>query len=301
MNTHNSRIQVAEESINTIQAQVINKYTSQLESLQRQLENAQTTINNNQQQQQPQFEIYVSKDTFKFNASHFVAYPGFRERLHGHSYRASVRLFGSYQIGRDGYVLDFGCVKVAAKDVCKKMNEYFLVPMLSEVLTITVDDEDGEEEEEEEPSEEGKICGDCDDDDGKLENSKTKTKKRSKYPGSVHIVCEDKSTFIFPRQDCLLLPIMHSTAEELAIYLYGKILDKLDASYLHARGVKAMEITVSEAVGQDATFRRALPKVGSHNDFDVASYISKEQVPAMPCLTDTEASKKRKETTEHEV
>lgn len=32
------------------------------------------------------FEIYVSKDTFKFSASHFVAYPGFRERLHGLSH-----------------------------------------------------------------------------------------------------------------------------------------------------------------------------------------------------------------------
>ena len=299
MNTHSSRMQVA-MNINNIQAQVINNYTSQLELLQRQLENAQNAINN-QQQRETQFEIYVSKDTFKFNASHFVAYPGFRERLHGHSYRASVRLFGSHQIGRDGYVLDFGCVKVAAKDVCKKMNEYFLVPMLSEVLTITVDeDDDGEEE----PSEEGKICGDCQ--DGKLLEKSTKKKttkkrKRSKYPGSVHIVCEDKSTFIFPRQDCLLLPIMHSTAEELAIYLYGKILDKLDASYLHTRGVKAMEVIVSEAIGQDAIFRRAIPQVGSQNDFDVASYISKEQVPAMPCLTDTEASKKRKKTTEHEV
>lgn len=83
-----------------------------------------------QHTQTTQFEIFVSKDTFKFNASHFVAYPGFRERLHGHSYRASVKLLGSHEIGRDGYVLDFGCVKTAAKDVCKTLNEYFLVPML---------------------------------------------------------------------------------------------------------------------------------------------------------------------------
>ena len=122
-------------NMNNNNAQAIKEYTDKLAALEKKLEEATNHTTT-------QFEIYVSKDTFKFNASHFVAYPGFRERLHGHSYRASVKLLGSHEIGRDGYVLDFGCVKTAAKDVCKKMNEYFIVPMLSEVLTITVDEDD---------------------------------------------------------------------------------------------------------------------------------------------------------------
>ncbi|KAL9187712.1 hypothetical protein ACHAXT_006090 [Thalassiosira profunda] len=261
-------------NMNSLQSQAIAHYQNQLAAMQ-----MQTT----------QFEIYVSKDTFKFNASHFVAYPGFRERLHGHSYRASVKLLGSHYIGRDGYVLDFGCVKSVTKDVCKKMNEYFLVPMLSEVLTITVEeDEDGD-------ADTANVCGDCDAEAGKSPKKAKPTKKkrkRSKYPGSVSIKCEDGSFFVFPRQDCLLLPIMHSTAEELAVYLYGKILEKLDADYLQKRGVKAMEVTVSEAVGQDAVFRRAI--AGAGNGFDVAAYISKETIPVMPCATETEAAKQRR-------
>lgn len=279
------------------------------------------------------FEIYVAKDTFKFNASHFVAYPGFRERLHGHSYRASVKLVGSNQIGRDGYVLDFGCVKSAAAAVCKTMNEYFLVPMLSEVLKITVDGADGKDED----GDASKICGDCDDDnitDVKLECAQTNKRRRTNnnsecvkfkredesafggkcddddnnasiskkqqptnYPGSVAIECEDGSIFVFPRQDCLLLPIMHSTAEELAIYIYGKILSKLDSGYLRQRGVTAMEVTVSEAVGQDATFRCALPGLfGNENTdfFEVARFISERSVPVMPCATETEAAEQKK-------
>ena len=273
------------------------------------------------------FEISVSKDTFKFNASHFVAYPGFRERLHGHSYRASVKLIGSNKIGRDGYVLDFGCVKSAAAAVCKTMNEYFLVPMLSEVLKITVE----EDEDTDENGDSSKICGECKNGNTKdfnlgvtqknkrrrsndclaydkiksedesttvrgegvnVKDTQVHLQTRTKYPGSVTIECEDGSMFVFPRQDCLLLPIMHSTAEELAVYLYGKILSKLDGCYLHQRGVTTMEVTVSEAVGQDATFRCPIPG-DSDNEFDVARFISEQNVPVMPCATETMAAVQR--------
>lgn len=202
-----------------------------------------------------QFEIYVSKDTFKFNASHFVAFPGFRERLHGHNYRVSVRLVGSRKVGGDGYVLDFGCVKEAVKTVCMGLNEYFLVPMLSDVLTIT--------------------CSDV----------------------SVTIVTEDGCNFVFPRDDCILLPIVHSTAEELAVYLYGKILGQLDAKYMRQRGVTEMAVTVSEGAGQDATFRREIPKSGTGDgSLDVAAYVSKGTIPLMRCATDTESAAKRQKT-----
>ena len=197
----------------------------------------------------------MSKDTFKFNAAHFVAYPGFRERLHGHCYRVSVKLFGGHQIGSNGYVLDFGCVKSVAKEVCKKLNEYFLVPMLRDVLTIAVEED------------------------------------KNNSGGSVTITTEDSSTFVFPRQDCILLPIMHSSAEEFAIYIYGEILDGLDADYLLKQGVRVMEVTVSESVGQDAIFRTAIPASGKC--FDVVSYISKEDILVMRCATETKTTKNR--------
>jgi hypothetical protein len=49
------------------------------------------------------FEVFVTKDTFKFNAAISWPFAGFRERLHGHNYRVSVRLLGERQIGADGY------------------------------------------------------------------------------------------------------------------------------------------------------------------------------------------------------
>lgn len=197
------------------------------------------------------FEVNVTKDTFKFNAAHFVAYPGFRERLHGHNYRVAVRLLGSRKIGPDGYVIDFGCVKDVVKRICKDINEHFLCPTLSNVMTVSTValGESGEE--------------------------------------SVRLDCEDGSLFIFPRSDCAMLPIVHATTEELAIYLWGKILEGLDADHLLKRGIHTMEVNVSEAPGQDATFRLRIPQAkdgDSSHLFDVASYVTKGEVVPRPCL-----------------
>ncbi len=43
----------------------------------------------------------MSKEDFKFNCSHFIAFEGFRERLHGHNYRISIKVVGTNAIGKD--------------------------------------------------------------------------------------------------------------------------------------------------------------------------------------------------------
>jgi 6-pyruvoyl-tetrahydropterin synthase len=155
------------------------------------------------------YEVYVSKDSFKFNAAHFIAYPGFRERLHGHNYRVSVRMEGP--VGQDGYVVDFGDIKRAARDICKALNERLVVPMESDVLEIRVED------------------------------------------GQVQMTCEDGTRFSFPEDDCALLAIRHSSAEELAEYLGGQLRAALPL--LESRGVTLLEVGVAEAPGQEARYR----------------------------------------------
>lgn len=39
----------------------------------------------------------------------------------------------------------------------------------------------------------------------------------------VEMTCEDGARFLLPRGDCAMLPIVHSTAEELAQYLWHRI------------------------------------------------------------------------------
>jgi 6-pyruvoyltetrahydropterin/6-carboxytetrahydropterin synthase len=55
------------------------------------------------------YSVVVSKDYLKFAAAHVIAFPGFREPLHGHNYQVSVA--GEADLGPDGYVLEFGLVK----------------------------------------------------------------------------------------------------------------------------------------------------------------------------------------------
>jgi dihydroneopterin triphosphate aldolase (PTPS-III) / 6-pyruvoyltetrahydropterin synthase len=130
----------------------------------------------------PSFSVFVSKADFRFNCAHFIAFKGFRERLHGHNYLLSIKITGKETIGDDGYVIDFGDVKKATRKLCKQMNEYFLCPMKSDVLTITEADQ--------------QVC----------------------------LVCEDGSNFSFPRTDVMMLPIIHSSAEELSHYFWCKII-----------------------------------------------------------------------------
>lgn len=164
-----------------------------------------------------QFEVVVSKADFKFNCAHFIAFRGFRERLHGHNYTVCVKVTGSEHIGGDGYVIDFGDIKKAARSLCKELNEYFICPKNSDVLGI---EEQGVQ-----------IC----------------------------ITCEDGAQFTFPKTDVAMLPIVHSSAEELAHYLWCRLLRKIGLSTMHARGITSIEVCVSEAPRQSAVFRCSLP------------------------------------------
>lgn len=188
------------------------------------------------------FEVYVAKEDFKFHAAHFVAFEGYREKLHGHNYKAGVRLYGSRKISGDGYVIDFGNIKTVTRKVCKELNEHFLCPMLSDVMDITISD------------------------------------------NSVSLNCQDGSHFEFPKSDCVLLPIVHATAEELAIYLWSRLIHGLNAEWLLERGIHTLEVIVAEAIGQEATFRLEIPKEGLGNDLlDVRSFIMEGKVRPMPC------------------
>ncbi|HZR82606.1 MAG TPA: 6-carboxytetrahydropterin synthase [Candidatus Binatia bacterium] len=154
------------------------------------------------------FDVFVGKEYLKFNAAHFIAYRGFRERLHGHNYQVTVRVEG--ELGADGYVVDFGVVKRATKRVCEALDEYTILPAASDCLSIV-------------------ETGD-----------------------SVEVTYEDGTRFVLPRSDVVLLPIVHSSAEELARYVAGRVREELLAD--GARPWTRLEVSVSETHGQAATF-----------------------------------------------
>jgi 6-pyruvoyl-tetrahydropterin synthase len=158
---------------------------------------------------QQSFRVHVTKDYLKFSAAHFIAYPGFRERLHGHNYRVSVAVHGP--LGPQGYVVDFGVVKRIARRLCEQLDERLLIPADSDCLTVHED-------------------------------------------GDAVVVRYERDEFRFPRGDVLLLPIVHSSAEELARYLSGALRAALAEEGIAA--LSAIEVGVEESFGQAAVFRQ---------------------------------------------
>jgi 6-pyruvoyltetrahydropterin/6-carboxytetrahydropterin synthase len=63
-------------------------------------------------------------------------------------------------------------------------------------------------------------------------------------------------TYVFPKRDCVLLPIPNSTAEMLAQYLGSQMREELVAGgYTH---LTSLELEVEENYGQSATYHEAL-------------------------------------------
>ncbi len=157
----------------------------------------------------PQFSIHVAKENLKFSAAHFIAYPGFREPLHGHNYQIGVRVEG--RLAATGYVLDFGLIKRLTKEIADRLDERMIVPALSDCLKI------------------------------------------DRHGGQVQIRYENDS-FSIPEGDAAILPITHSSAEELARYIWNELYKALDDRNALA-DVISLEISVAEGPGQSAVYR----------------------------------------------
>ncbi|HEC94848.1 MAG TPA: 6-carboxytetrahydropterin synthase [Thermoplasmatales archaeon] len=59
--------------------------------------------------------------------------------------------------------------------------------------------------------------------------------------------------YVFPKEDCVLLPLYSTSAENLAGYILDKVIEKLPK-----KRVREIEIGVDEGLGQGARVRRKL-------------------------------------------
>ena len=73
--------------------------------------------------------------------------------------------------------------------------------------------------------------------------------------GKQAVVVYEQDEFRIPLSDVLFLPIVHSSAEELARYLTGEIRRELQAEGIH--WINAIQVGVAETPGQAAYYREA--------------------------------------------
>ena len=84
------------------------------------------------------FKVIVEGGNLRFGAAHFITMGGKCERLHGHNYGVSAILEGP--LSADSYVIDFGVLKHALRDVCEILDHRFLLPLNNPHFTSREDD-----------------------------------------------------------------------------------------------------------------------------------------------------------------
>ncbi|KAF4670040.1 hypothetical protein FOL47_002271 [Perkinsus chesapeaki] len=167
-------------------------------------------------------EVEIQGEEFKFSCGHFVAHRGFRERLHGHNYTVKLSISCKrWPAGDDGYVIDFGILKKLLRVICKGLNEHMIIPDKSRVLDI--------------------------------DTNHVHITSIGEEQSSVRVSTADGDEFIFPKSDCIILPIEFATAEEIAGYVFGQIVDGL-GQLPAERGLARLTVSVYERPTQCAKY-----------------------------------------------
>lgn len=158
----------------------------------------------------PRFGIRVYKEYFNFASSHFLIFPdGTREELHGHNYQVRVAVRGA--MGPGDVVLDFCQLKPIVRRFCAALDHRTLLPLRNDRVSI---EEDGDHLE---------------------------VRFRRVDGGA--------DRFVFPRGDCVLLPIANTSTERLAEHLAGQVIEAIGREVADAR-LTRFELEVEESSGQ---------------------------------------------------
>ncbi|QDT67560.1 6-pyruvoyl tetrahydropterin synthase [Planctomycetes bacterium MalM25] len=160
------------------------------------------------------YAIRLRKEAFTFSAAHFITYAGDTcEPLHGHNYRVAIEAHGP--LDENAYVLDFIATRDALATITGELDHRMLLP--TEHATIRVAEAEG-------PGGEAEV-----------------------------VVTHGDRRWVFPRQDCVLLPVVNTTAELLARWIGERLLRALSE-----RGETPPEqllVEVDECEGQVGVWR----------------------------------------------
>lgn len=81
-----------------------------------------------------EYRVRVEKVRLKFSAAHMATFGGDMEPLHGHNYAVTIEVTGS--LTDDAWVIDFGLLKKAGREVCDHLDHKFLLQRESTLLEI---------------------------------------------------------------------------------------------------------------------------------------------------------------------
>lgn len=182
----------------------------------------------------------------RFSSAHIIPAHSSCGFIHGHSYFVDVEIEGE-RSGDYEFVVDFKDVKKVVRSICKKLDHRILIPInninmkfkgLSHYEKVA-DSEKGVDFEKGIDSENGSV------DSSKLSVSDFHNKDYVEF--SIN-----NKEYKLPMEDCVLLPLKHSSAEELSQY-FAKIVfeDLKEKGYK----IDSVSVCVNEGIGQGAFFK----------------------------------------------
>ncbi|KZX17644.1 6-carboxy-5,6,7,8-tetrahydropterin synthase [Methanobrevibacter cuticularis] len=158
----------------------------------------------------------------RFSSAHIIPAHDSCGFIHGHSYFVDVEIEGN-RSGDYDFVVDFKDVKKSVRTICKQLDHRVLIPINNNNMNF-------------------KDLGDSN-------NLKTLDFENRKY---VEFNIENKY-YKFPMEDCVLLPLKHSSAEDLSQYFAYKVFeDLIKKSY----EIDSVSVCVNEGIGQGAFFKK---------------------------------------------
>jgi 6-pyruvoyl tetrahydropterin synthase/QueD family protein len=80
-------------------------------------------------------KVKIEGGYLRFSAAHFITFGGKCERLHGHNYGVLVEIEG--ELGKDKLVFDFTILKRLTREICRRLNHHFLLPLHNPHLQLS--------------------------------------------------------------------------------------------------------------------------------------------------------------------
>ena len=194
----------------------------------------------------------------RFSSAHIIPAHSSCGFIHGHSYFVDVEIEGE-RSGNYDFVVDFKDVKAVVRSICKKLDHRILIPINNKNMEFKgiASCEDKIDSNSEDFGSDNSSSNDFD--DSNIDES------NEEYPDSAELSVLDfcnkdyveftikNKEYKLPMEDCVLLPLKHSSAEELSQYFANIVFEDLKEK---GYNIDFVSVGVNEGIGQGAFFKK---------------------------------------------
>lgn len=166
----------------------------------------------------------------RFSSAHMIPLHECCGGIHGHSYIVDVQFEGE-RSGEFGFVVDFREAKDIVREICSRLDHKVLIPSKSRTIEFVENSENFQDIE-------NRRFSNVQKDGGKSIEFKIMQKE-----------------YKLPQEDCCLLPLESTSAEDLAEYFAEEIYKYLKET---DNNIKSIQICVNEGIGQGAYFKKSV-------------------------------------------